>query len=242
MSRRSSHGRREPLKVERIMASASITQDSYHARSKIDTEKDDEIDVEIYPDADKKNIARINGNYQSFQCMLDEGELERLPFKLQGTGGSLSDRMKFHLKGEVDRNGQFNLFVVGLATTMVQFKLWGKVFPGVKCPAKEITPDVFREEIFRKLGRLKNSSTPGLQEWVTGMTNFWDKWSGIFQMDLQKDLIRKMEEIRDMMNQRMDTIQERLDRHEHRIALMEAWMQNLNKTLLLSSNGTPMRR
>ena len=232
------------MRVEKIIASASITQDSYRLRHKVDAQigsqseslaesrssgksssstsgKDsshgsegasspNEIDIEVYPGKDQTNIARINGSYQGFQCMVDQDELHGLPMRLAGIGGNLADKLSFHLKGQVDKKGKFNVFVTGLATTMVQFKLWGNLFPGVERPVDNINPEIFRDEVFRRLKRYQKSDVPGLREWVTGMTTFWDKWHGVFQLDLQTDLIRRLNDLRNDFQDQIDKQQEQI--------------------------------
>src|SRR6516162_7939648 len=111
-------------------------------------EEKQEITIEISPTSNKKDIERIVGQFAGHNCQLNKEEVDRLVDYIKGIKGNLTDKVSFHVKGSVDPKGQFQVFVTGLATTMVQFKLMGEVFPGESLP---FTPNMMDERTFRKL-------------------------------------------------------------------------------------------
>ena len=201
---------------------------------------DTDIEIEVFPSSNQKNIVQINGHYQGRQCLIDRDELHGLPLRVNGVGGNLADKLSFQLKGEVDKKGKFNLFVTGLATTLVKFKLWGDVFPDVERPADALTPELFKEEVFRRLKRQYQSTrhgNPGLDQWIKGMTDFWDKWHPVFQMDLQADVLRRFEDV----NQTLEQLQASMNQFNQRLLAVEKKLEKVEQSVNNSRKLTLFR-
>lgn len=225
------------LLVDRISASTNTSQNNYHLKSDkspiaAKNVVDDDIDIDIYPSSNQKNIAQINGRYQGYQELIDRDELHGLPLRLHGAGNSLAEKMSFQLKGEVDKKGKFNLFLTGLATTIVKLKLTAKVFPTVEAPIDSFNPEVLCDEVFRKIGQNYSSGkdkngkhVPGLQQWCSGLWQFWERYGSIFQMDMQRDVMSRFDQVNQLLNKldnNINLINQKLDHLSDRVDKLEA--------------------
>lgn len=221
------------LLVERISASTNTSQNDYRFKSSKDVlpaAMNDEIDIDIFPSSNQKNIAQINGRYQGYQELVDRDELHGLPLRLHGAGSSLAEKMSFQLKGQTDKKGKFNLFLTGLATTVIKLKLTSKVFPTIEAPIDNFSPEVLCDEVFRKIGQNtsgkdKNGKiVPGLQQWCAGLWQFWERYGSIFQMDMQRDIMTRFDQVNKLLtkldnnmvliNQKLDQLTDRVDKLE----------------------------
>lgn len=222
------------LLIERISASTNTSQNNYKfkpSKAVIPVIANDEIDIDIFPSSNQKNIAQISGRYQGYEELVDRDELHGLPLRLHGAGSSLAEKMSFQLKGEVDKKGKFNLFLTGLATTVIKLKLTSKVFPTVEAPIDNFSPEVLCDEVFRKIGQNYTSGcdkngkqVPGLQQWCAGLWQFWERYGSIFQMDMQKDVISRFDQVNklldkldnniNLINQKLDQLSDRVDKLE----------------------------
>jgi hypothetical protein len=151
----------------------------------------DELTVEIYPHPGGKDIAEIDGKYGNMKCTLKESELATLPLILKGSGGHLADKIRTNISGHVDANGNFQIFVSSLATTLVQFKLMGKVFPESGLHLNKFTPEILNYACLKKLSKLANGNKR-MSAWVEKMVKFWNQWKFMFQEIDGKHAVRSL--------------------------------------------------
>lgn len=138
------------------------------------------LEVEIFPSGNGKNIGEIIGKSGTKSCRLDR-ELSGLPYVIKGIGTSLSDRIAWNLRGNVDSDGKFKVFLTGLSTTMVQFKLSGELFGEdlVKKLGLELGPEIFTKKVFKTLAKYKTDN-PDFQHYIEKMVHFWDNFNHFF--------------------------------------------------------------
>lgn len=153
-----------------------------------------EITIEISPTSTRKDIEKIMGKFGKHSCQLNKDELDKLVQHIKGMKGSLSDKINFHVKGSVNPKGQFQLFVTGLATTAVQFKLWGKVFPNEPIAS---WPFMMDNKIFKQLGKYKTDNLL-LKNWISKMIGFWNGYSHMFDNE-NEDLKVEVRELRNQV-------------------------------------------
>lgn len=182
------------LQIEHLQIKCEPTQATINKHNKRnDTIQTADIEVEIIPHSGGKNIAQINGSYEGHKCTLDRSDLHGLALQLKGTGGTLTERVSLHLNGKQDKKGEFNMFLTCMCTTLVQFRLWGEVFPDVETPIEKVSADVLRDEVFSKLKapEYSKSKNKALSEWVSGINSFWDRWHKWFNKDVTKGVLEQ---------------------------------------------------
>jgi hypothetical protein len=151
----------------------------------------DELTVSIYPDNTGKNIATIDGKYRNITCSIGEKELKRLPMMLKGSGAHLSDKIKTNISGRINPDGNFTIFVNSLATTLVEFKLVGKIFP--ETGITKISPRIFNYKTLNDLSKLAKDNEK-LAKWIEKITSFWNKWKFMFKDIDKKDYLEEVVE------------------------------------------------
>jgi hypothetical protein len=149
----------------------------------------EEISISIYPDDIGKNISNIDGKYRNMLCNIGEKELRKLPLMLKGTGIHLSDKIKSSISGKINADGNFTIFVSSLATTLVEFKLIGKIFP--ETGIKRITPRIFNYKILNNLSKLAEGNNK-LGKWIDKIVGFWNQWKFMFRDLNKKDYLEDL--------------------------------------------------
>lgn len=149
----------------------------------------EELTVSIYPDNTGKNIATIDGKYRNITCSIGEKELKRLPMMLKGVGAHLSDKVKTNISGKINPDGRFTIFINHLATTLVEFKLVGKIFP--ETGITKISPRIFNYKTLNNLSKLAKDNEK-LAKWIEKITAFWNQWKFMFKDIDKKDYLEDL--------------------------------------------------
>ena len=172
----------------------------------------DEITVSIYPDNTGKNISTIDGKYRNIICTIGEKELKKLPRLLRGSGMHLSDKIKTNISGKINPDGNFTIFINSLATTLVEFKLVGKIFP--ETGITKISPRIFSYETLNSLSKLAKDNEK-LAKWIEKIIGFWNQWKFMF-----KDLDKK------------DYLEDIIDEQEKQIMILKGEIDQMKKDIL----------
>jgi hypothetical protein len=198
----------------------TISADSKSTDSLNDADNCDlSLDVTYYTSQDGCNLNQIIGsvNFYSTASLSDEksikqidcgvtaDELYRLPLSIKGLDVSLVDRAKYKIKTR-GRGDNVDVFINGYASTIVQFKLWGKLFKDSPCPITEIKPEMFSAAIFAEVQKqaAKNST---MNKWTAPMIQFWDKWKFMFEQECScADRVDQLEAKLNLANQEMSRL------------------------------------
>lgn len=154
---------------------------------------DSDLEIEILPNSNGENISEIIGKIGDKECKVGQEELYGIPLVIDGTGASLSERVKCHLKGNLNPKGEFNLFLTGMCTTLVQFKISGKLFGDdllKEVPGAKISPQIFSKAIFKKIAK-HQTTNPELKVYISKMVNFWNNYHHFFHnRDIELEILR----------------------------------------------------
>jgi hypothetical protein len=178
------------------------------------------LTVAIYPDESGKNIANIDGKYRDITCTIGEKELKKIPRMLKGAGVHLSDKIKTNISGKINPDGNFTIFINSLATTLVEFKLVGKIFP--ESGITKISPRIFNYETLNNLSKLAQDNEK-LAKWIEKIIKFWNQWKFMF-----KDLDKKdyLEDLVDEQAKQIESLKREMESMKRDIAALKTLIYN----------------
>lgn len=172
-----------------------------------DTDNDLTLDVAYYTSSDGNNLNQINATVDLYpssslsqngkplkrlECKIIGDELYHLPLAIKGIEASLVDRAKYKIKTR-NRGDNVDVFITGLTSVVVQFKLWGQLFKDSPCPIDSIKPEMFSAAVFAEIEKQAKRSQM-MNKWTEPMLNFWNKWGFMFEQECScADRVSKLE-------------------------------------------------
>jgi hypothetical protein len=150
------------------------------------SEGEDALEVDVFPDDSGQDIKLISGKYGNTKITLSPEELAGLPMIIKGANGSLSERIKYKISGHVNANNEVEIFVTQLATTLVQFKLMGRIFPQTK--DLRLTCENINYATLHKLSK-RAENDPKMKAWLSPLIKFYNQWKFALAPDSTLDLM-----------------------------------------------------
>jgi len=164
------------------------------------SDEEDPIEVSVVPTEDGHEIQAVRGRMGNLKVDLDSTELAALPFLIKGASGSLAEKIKFRINGHTNKEGEVEVFLTGLTTTLVQFKLMGRVFP--KTSDLKLTTESLNYSTLKRLAKIAKHDHR-MQSWLSEILKFWNNYKFMLSVDSSLDLTNSMIDLLRQENKRI---------------------------------------
>ena len=164
------------------------------------SDEEDPIEVSVVPTEDGHEIQAVRGRMGNLKVDLDSTELAALPFLIKGASGSLAEKIKFRSNGHTNKEGEVEVFLTGLTTTLVQFKLMGRVFP--KTSDLKLTTESLNYSTLKRLAKIAKHDHR-MQSWLSEILKFWNNYKFMLSVDSSLDLTNSMIDLLRQENKRI---------------------------------------
>jgi hypothetical protein len=191
-------------------------------------EGEDPLEVDIFPTDSGQDIKLIAGKYGNTKVTLSPEELVELPMIIKGAQGTLSERLRYKISGQVNANNEVEIFVTQLATTLVQFKLMGRIFPQTK--DLRLTCENINYATLRRLSK-RAEHDPKMKAWLSPLIKFYNHWKFALSengaLDLVDARVGDLEDEVSRLKRENEGLKEELDsiRRDLKV-LVSTWKRN----------------